>query len=822
MFTGARDHTMESEIQEILDVPEARDHSMESEIPETIRVEKPREGPVCLQEFELYATRSYFYMIGHDESGAVQRVLKISRSEPSGLDIIEDSTTYSKVDCDELLQRIHHGNLSTGGLEFVTVCYGIVGFVKFLGPYYMLLITERREIGVICGHSIYAITGSKLISVPSSTVQSAMAYSKNENRYKKLFCAVDLSKGFFFSYSYHVMNSIQRNMSDHTAGQTLYETMYVWNESMTRGIRNQLQNTLWTVALVYGFFKQVKLQISGKDIYLTLIARRSRHYAGTRFLKRGVNEEGHVANDVETEQIVIKDVPDGCACISSVVQHRGSIPLFWSQHTSRFNMKPDIILSKKDAEYQATKLHFENLAKRYGLPIIILNLIKTRERRPRESILCKEFKNAINSINSEISEENRLKFLHWDISKYCKSKTTNVLSILAKMTACALNLTGIFFCQVQPSSRRKESFDCLPSENSERKNCTTKECCNLDAVCRGADDVAESNILKLSFQNGILRTNCIDCLDRTNVAQFAYGLVAFGRQLQTLGLQHLPSIDLDTSPTNDLLRLYEMMGDAVAFQYGGSAAHNKIFCQRRGQCKAATRSQEIFRSLQRYYSNAYLDAEKQDAINVFLGHFQLHQEKPELWVMDSDQNNVENRSSKFSEENSRSAIKRSLSDGICLSESKSPVENASVSKHDKIIPVFPDKMQDNIKVHSESAPEILTCKRQASYCRQLFPNIHPEEELFCCSNFLDIEWHSSSGNSWEEELSTLAKSPDFKLKSDSVIDELKVVANTCQCGCSMQGNGMNEDLNNDATHSLSIPTDFPSSFARLMQRCCSL
>ncbi|KAL8113639.1 hypothetical protein AgCh_020818 [Apium graveolens] len=226
------------------------------------------------------------------ESGAVQRVLKISRSEPSGLDIIEDSTTYSKVDCDELLQRIHHGNLSTGGLEFVTVCYGIVGFVKFLGPYYMLLITERREIGVICGHSIYAITGSKLISVPSSTVQSAMAYSKNENRLiisfagvgpdetnvnmssinshnvirgqetirialdliKSLLCSVcvddvdirsssALSKGFFFSYSYHVMNSVERNMSDHEAGQTLYENMYVWNKSMTRGIRNQLKNT---------------------------------------------------------------------------------------------------------------------------------------------------------------------------------------------------------------------------------------------------------------------------------------------------------------------------------------------------------------------------------------------------------------------------------------------------------------------------------------------------------------------------------------------------------------------------------------------------
>lgn len=63
-----------------------------------------------------------------------------------------------------------------------------------------------------------------------------------------------------------------------------------------------------------------------------------------RYLKRGVNEKGRVANDVETEQIVFEVVPEGIPTqISSVVQNRGSIPLFWSQETSRLNLKPDII-----------------------------------------------------------------------------------------------------------------------------------------------------------------------------------------------------------------------------------------------------------------------------------------------------------------------------------------------------------------------------------------------------------------------------------------------------------------------------------------------
>lgn len=112
-----------------------------------------------------------------------------------------------------------------------------------------------------------------------------------------------------------------------------------------------------------------------------------------------------VANDVEIEQIVCEDNPgEFPAQITSVVQNRGSIPLYWSQEASRLNLKPDIIckhhvffyfwrylidfcvtffsvyfilsVEKKDQNYEATRLHFDNLTDRYGSPIIILNLIK--------------------------------------------------------------------------------------------------------------------------------------------------------------------------------------------------------------------------------------------------------------------------------------------------------------------------------------------------------------------------------------------------------------------------------------------------------------
>jgi phosphatidylinositol 3,5-bisphosphate 5-phosphatase len=79
-----------------------------------------------------------------------------------------------------------------------------------------------------------------------------------------------------------------------------------------------------------------------------------------RFLKRGVNEKGRVANDVETEQIVFEDTSDEVPSqITSVIQHRGSIPLVWFQETSRLNIRPDIICKSCCEEYEFALLKKE-------------------------------------------------------------------------------------------------------------------------------------------------------------------------------------------------------------------------------------------------------------------------------------------------------------------------------------------------------------------------------------------------------------------------------------------------------------------------------
>lgn len=747
----------------------------------------------CLQSFELYESESRLYVLGTNSDKTLWRLLKIDRSEPSELVIEECSTVYTESEHSDLLKGLDEEHRSTGGVKFVKKFYGIIGFIKFLGPYYMLIITEQKRIGEIFGHPVYQVTRTSMVELANSKTRSTFQNSKDENRYRKILNTLDLKKDFFFSYSYHIMRSLQKNLSDPQDGWTLYETMYVWNEFLTRWIRNSLRNTLWTVALVHGFFKQDKLSICGKDIMLTLIARRSRHYAGTRYLKRGVNEKGRVANDVETEQIVYEAVP-GPTEVSSVVQNRGSIPLFWSQEASKLNLKPNIILYDTDNNYEATKLHFENLRARYGNPIIILNLIKTRERR--ESILRREFDKAIKIINKSLSEENHLRFLHWDLHKNSQGKPTNVLDVLLKVAFRALSLTEFFYCRVAPSSATAaqwptlssglDPYICDDNSNSDNTECTeivgdvSQEDISGSSDSSGnaiAEDTVENSGLPPlkppKFQKGVLRTNCIDCLDRTNVAQYAYGLAALGHQLHAIGCIDSPELGLEAPLAHHLMHLYERMGDTLAVQYSGSAAHNKIFSAKRGHLKLFIQSQEFFRTLQRHYSNTCIDANKQAAINLFLGYFQPQQGKPALWELESSSGEYNNEL--FS--GHPSTLKRIKSDGSILHES-----NASMPGSGPLI-ASPHDIQNGFQFpnsESDSAHEnqiSSACESGVSHLRYN-PTVSdvvpvPRAELEYCtdsgdSNFLDLEWLPTSGNS-SDERSIATSTPDANLSTENVI-----------------------------------------------------
>ena len=51
---------------------------------------------------------------------------------------------------------------------------------------------------------------------------------------------------------------------------------------LVRHLRGALGNEQWVTPLVHGFWQQRSLAVLGRALTVTLIARRSRHFAGTR------------------------------------------------------------------------------------------------------------------------------------------------------------------------------------------------------------------------------------------------------------------------------------------------------------------------------------------------------------------------------------------------------------------------------------------------------------------------------------------------------------------------------------------------------------
>lgn len=74
----------------------------------------------------------------------------------------------------------------------------------------------------------------------------------------------------------------------------------------------------------------------------------------------------------------------------------------------------------RDPYYTATARHFNDMLKRYGHPIIILNLVKSREKTKRESILLDEFTHAVEYLNQTLPKGRELTYIAWDMARAFK------------------------------------------------------------------------------------------------------------------------------------------------------------------------------------------------------------------------------------------------------------------------------------------------------------------------------------------------------------------------------------------------------------------
>ena len=239
---------------------------------------------------------------------------------------------------------------------------------------------------------------------------------------------------------------------------------------------------------------------------LTLISRLSCRRAGTRFNSRGIDDDGNVANFVETETVFYHP---SSLCFS-YAQIRGSIPIFWEQATGLLPGQQKIQITRSpEATQPAFDKHFESLGADYG-SIHILNLLS--ESKPGEAELTARYNYHVlhSPLNQTVdvggTSENRLIESQFDFHAETRGPGGyEAATMVKRLIQDRADGFVYFLCEDVDSSSQRSLYD------------------------EKAAQVGEVVILQ---QEGIFRTNCLDCLDRTNLIQTIISQMALEQFLQ--------------------------------------------------------------------------------------------------------------------------------------------------------------------------------------------------------------------------------------------------------------------------------------------------
>ncbi|KAK0107381.1 hypothetical protein ONS95_004073 [Cadophora gregata] len=302
---------------------------------------------------------------------------------------------------------------------------------------------------------------------------------------------------------------------------------------------------------------------SHKSFLLTLISRRSVQRAGLRYLRRGVDEGGFTANSVETEQILSDPSWSSLNKVYSFLQIRGSVPVFFSQSPYSFKPIPQLMHSD-ETNYRAFSRHFSSLSDRYGS----IQAVSLVEKHGAEAIVGDKYELFMKRFNDEFKKD--VGFEWFDFHLICRGmKFENVSFLMDKL------------------SKKLDAFGQTIEVNGE----------------------------KLSEQSGVLRTNCMDCLDRTNVVQSACGMRALESQLKSEGIDMSLQPDQTTQWFNTV---WADNGDAISKQYASTAALKGDFTRtRKRDFQGAIKDMGL--SISRFYSGIVNDYFSQVVIDFLLG-----------------------------------------------------------------------------------------------------------------------------------------------------------------------------------------------------------
>ncbi|KAM4887579.1 synaptojanin-1 isoform 13-T13 [Thomomys bottae] len=430
-----------------------------------------------------------------------------------------------------------------GTYSKVLDAYGLLGVLRLnLGDtmlHYLVLVTGCMSVGKIQESEVFRVTSTEFISLRVD--------ASDEDRIAEVRKVLN-SGNFYFAWSASGVSldlslNAHRSMQEHTT-----DNRFFWNQSLHLHLKHYGVNCDdWLLRLMCGGVEIRTIYAAHKQAKACLISRLSCERAGTRFNVRGTNDDGHVANFVETEQVVYLD-----DSVSSFIQIRGSVPLFWEQPGLQVGSHRVRMSRGFEANAPAFDRHFRTLKNLYGKQIIV-NLLGSKEG---EHMLSKAFQSHLKA--SEHASD--IHMVNFDYHQMVKGgKAEKLHSILKPQVQKFLDYGFFYF------------------NGSEVQRC----------------------------QSGTVRTNCLDCLDRTNSVQAFLGLEMLAKQLEALGLAEKPQL---VTRFQEVFRsMWSVNGDSISKIYAGTGALE-------GKAKLKDGARSVTRTIQ----NNFFDSSKQEAIDVLL------------------------------------------------------------------------------------------------------------------------------------------------------------------------------------------------------------
>lgn len=326
------------------------------------------------------------------------------------------------------------------------------------------------------------------------------------------------------------------------------DNRFFWNKTMHISfIQNNIECKDWLLKVICGGIDIRTIYAGHLQARACIMSRLSSERAGTRFNVRGTNDTGCVANFVETEQVIYLENK-----ICSYVQIRGSVPLFFEQPGLQVGSHKVKLSRGSEASAPSFDRHLTQIVKRYGDQVLI-NLLGNKEG---EAMLSKMFQS-----HHKVSRYSKnIPYIAFDYHAQCRGGKQENLDILKRKIALNLESFGFFY--------------------------------------KNSDGIQKC-------QKGTFRTNCLDCLDRTNNVQTFIGLEVLKQQLKALSISDQHQI---YSRFNEVFRqMWIQNGDQISKMYAGTGALE-------GKSKLKDGSRSVVRTIQ----NNLLDSSKQEAIDILL------------------------------------------------------------------------------------------------------------------------------------------------------------------------------------------------------------